>query len=309
MLRAAAKNHAGVAVVVDPADYARVLDEIRRRGGVADATRFALAKKVFAHTAGYDGAIANYLSSLDAERRRGEYPDALSLQFRKLQDLRYGENPHQSAAFYRDDQPGGGQPRRLPAAAGQGALLQQHRRRRRRLGMREELRRAGLRHRQARQSLRRRARRDARSRPTTRPSRTDPDLRVRRHHRLQPRARRADRRGGRQAVRRSGDRAARRTRGEQKSSRRRRTCACSRCRSRTKSRRTTTSASAAACWCRAPIFSLWKENRLEGRDEETAHRSAVERPAVRLARGEVREVQRHRVLRATARRSASAPAR
>jgi phosphoribosylaminoimidazolecarboxamide formyltransferase/IMP cyclohydrolase len=105
MLRAAAKNHAGVAVVVDPADYARVLEEIRASGGVAEATRLALAKKVFAHTAAYDGAIANYLFSLDAEGRRGEYPDVLNLQFRKLQQMRYGENPHQSAAFYRDTQP------------------------------------------------------------------------------------------------------------------------------------------------------------------------------------------------------------
>ncbi len=105
MLRGAAKNHAGVAVVVDPHDYARVLEEIRASGGVSDATRFELAKKVFAHTAAYDGAIANYLFSLDAERRRGEYPDVLSLQLTKLQDLRYGENPHQSAAFYRDDRP------------------------------------------------------------------------------------------------------------------------------------------------------------------------------------------------------------
>jgi phosphoribosylaminoimidazolecarboxamide formyltransferase/IMP cyclohydrolase len=105
MLRAAAKNYAGVAVLVDPADYAGVLAEIRATGGVADATRFALAKKVFAHTAGYDGAIANYLTSLDAQHRRGPYPDALSLQFVKRQDMRYGENPHQSAAFYRDRHP------------------------------------------------------------------------------------------------------------------------------------------------------------------------------------------------------------
>jgi phosphoribosylaminoimidazolecarboxamide formyltransferase/IMP cyclohydrolase len=105
MLRAAAKNHAGVAVVVDPADYQRVLEEIHSSGKVSDATRFELAKKVFAHTAAYDGAIANYLSSLDAGRRRGEYPETLSLQFRKIQDLRYGENPHQSAAFYRDERP------------------------------------------------------------------------------------------------------------------------------------------------------------------------------------------------------------
>ncbi|HWJ01207.1 MAG TPA: bifunctional phosphoribosylaminoimidazolecarboxamide formyltransferase/IMP cyclohydrolase [Burkholderiales bacterium] len=109
MLRSAAKNHSGVAVVVDPADYARVLDEIRSGGEVSAATRFELAAKVFAHTAAYDGAIANYLSSLDAARRRREYPAVLNLQFRKLEDLRYGENPHQSAAFYRDDRatPGG----------------------------------------------------------------------------------------------------------------------------------------------------------------------------------------------------------
>jgi phosphoribosylaminoimidazolecarboxamide formyltransferase/IMP cyclohydrolase len=87
MLRSAAKNHAGVAVVVDPADYGRVLEEIRSRGEVSTATRFMLAAKVFAHTAAYDGAIANYLSSLDASRRRAEYPGVLSLQFRKREDL------------------------------------------------------------------------------------------------------------------------------------------------------------------------------------------------------------------------------
>ena len=105
MLRAAAKNHPGVAVLVDPADYPQVLSEIRASGGVQEATRFALAKKVFAHTAAYDGAIANYLTALDADGRRGEYPEVLSLQFRKLQQMRYGENPHQSAAFYGDAQP------------------------------------------------------------------------------------------------------------------------------------------------------------------------------------------------------------
>jgi phosphoribosylaminoimidazolecarboxamide formyltransferase/IMP cyclohydrolase len=105
MLRSAAKNHAGVAVVVDPADYPRVLEELRASGTVSAATRFYLAQKVFAHTAAYDGAIAGYLSSLDAEGKRGAYPGVLSLQFAKLQDMRYGENPHQSAAFYRDAQP------------------------------------------------------------------------------------------------------------------------------------------------------------------------------------------------------------
>src|SRR5258708_15266329 len=104
MLRAAAKNYDSVAAVVDPADYPRVLEELRASGAVSAATRFALAKKVFAHTSAYDGAIANYLTSLDGERRT-EYPEVLTLQFRKLQDLRYGENPHQSAAFYRDPPP------------------------------------------------------------------------------------------------------------------------------------------------------------------------------------------------------------
>jgi phosphoribosylaminoimidazolecarboxamide formyltransferase/IMP cyclohydrolase len=99
MLRSAAKNYSAVAVVVDPADYDRVLEEARS-GGVSAATRFALAKKAFAHTAAYDGAIANYLTSRD-----GAYPDVLTLQFHKLQDLRYGENPHQSAAFYREAKP------------------------------------------------------------------------------------------------------------------------------------------------------------------------------------------------------------
>jgi phosphoribosylaminoimidazolecarboxamide formyltransferase/IMP cyclohydrolase len=103
MLRAAAKNHGAVAALVDPADYAAVLDEIRKNGAVSSATRFALAKKVFAHTAAYDGAIANYLTS-----REAEFPDVLSLQFRKLQDQRYGENPHQGAAFYRDAAPAPG---------------------------------------------------------------------------------------------------------------------------------------------------------------------------------------------------------
>jgi len=97
MLRAGAKNHAGVAVVVDPADYAPLLEEIRATGGVSDARRFELATKAFAHTAAYDGAISSYLSG-----RGAEYPRVLNLQFSKLQDLRYGENPHQSAAFYRD---------------------------------------------------------------------------------------------------------------------------------------------------------------------------------------------------------------
>ena len=107
MLRAAAKNHHDVTVVVDPADYVRVLDEMAAHdGAVSDATRLALAKKVFAHTAQYDGAITNYLTSLASDgETRGRFPERLNLYFEKAQEMRYGENPHQSAAFYRDRSP------------------------------------------------------------------------------------------------------------------------------------------------------------------------------------------------------------
>jgi phosphoribosylaminoimidazolecarboxamide formyltransferase/IMP cyclohydrolase len=109
MLRAAAKNWQDVAVVIDPADYLQVLAELDA-GGVTRATKFALARKVFAHTAAYDGTIANYLGALapGAEAHgaqvpaRETYPQVFSLQVAKAQALRYGENPHQSAAFYRD---------------------------------------------------------------------------------------------------------------------------------------------------------------------------------------------------------------
>ena len=102
MLRAAAKNHGSVAVVVDPADYATVLDELKAHGRVGSALRFELAKKVFAHTARYDGAIGNYLTALDDRLRPGAFPATLTRQWVKVQDMRYGENPHQRAAFYRD---------------------------------------------------------------------------------------------------------------------------------------------------------------------------------------------------------------
>jgi phosphoribosylaminoimidazolecarboxamide formyltransferase/IMP cyclohydrolase len=100
MLRSAAKNYPDVTVLVDSADYAKVLEEMKANGGAVSATtNFALAVKVFQHTAAYDGAISNYLGS----RLTGvvqEYPPTFSLQVNKAQDLRYGENPHQTAAFY-----------------------------------------------------------------------------------------------------------------------------------------------------------------------------------------------------------------
>jgi phosphoribosylaminoimidazolecarboxamide formyltransferase/IMP cyclohydrolase len=106
LLRAAAKNHAGVAVVVDPADYAAVLEEMKAHGGaLVAATRFRLAQKAFAHTAAYDAAIANYLTALDEGGKPGPWPARLTLQFERLQEMRYGENPHQAAAFYRDAAP------------------------------------------------------------------------------------------------------------------------------------------------------------------------------------------------------------
>ncbi len=98
MLRAAAKNHERVAVLVDPADYRAVLDELRG-GVVSPVTRQRLAAKAFGHTAQYDAVVAGWLRQQQADR---SYPDALAVGFRKRQDLRYGENPHQSAAFYAD---------------------------------------------------------------------------------------------------------------------------------------------------------------------------------------------------------------
>ena len=104
MIRAAAKNHESVAVIVDPSDYTKVVDEIKANGEVSAATRLALAKKVFAHTARYDAAITNYLTSLDENNQRTKaFPDVLTRQWVKVEDMRYGENPHQAAAFYRED--------------------------------------------------------------------------------------------------------------------------------------------------------------------------------------------------------------
>ncbi|WP_437872510.1 bifunctional phosphoribosylaminoimidazolecarboxamide formyltransferase/IMP cyclohydrolase [Sorangium sp. So ce363] len=107
MVRSAAKNHARVAVVVDPADYDAVLAEIDRQGEVSSATRRRLATKAFAHTAAYDGMVSGYLSSLPEEgepsaAEREAYPRFLTLALERAYPLRYGENPHQSGAFYRE---------------------------------------------------------------------------------------------------------------------------------------------------------------------------------------------------------------
>jgi len=98
MIRSAAKNHSAVAVVVSPSDYQTVISEMRSSGGsISQATRSRLAAKAFAHTAAYDSVIAGYLT------RKDGFPETLPLAFTKLQDLRYGENPHQKAAFYKQD--------------------------------------------------------------------------------------------------------------------------------------------------------------------------------------------------------------
>ena len=112
MLRSAAKNWEDVTVVVDPADYAVVLGEMAaEQGTTLRTTRFALAKKVFSHTAAYDGAISNYLTALtnlEAVPAKSTFPDVFSVQFQKVQEMRYGENPHQAAAFYREAKPAPG---------------------------------------------------------------------------------------------------------------------------------------------------------------------------------------------------------
>ena len=103
MIRAAAKNHESVTVIVDPTDYDKVLNAIKTKGEVDADMRLALAKKVFAHTARYDAAITNYLTSLDEKREKTkQFPDVFTRQWVKVQDMRYGENPHQMAAFYRE---------------------------------------------------------------------------------------------------------------------------------------------------------------------------------------------------------------
>jgi phosphoribosylaminoimidazolecarboxamide formyltransferase/IMP cyclohydrolase len=104
MIRAAAKNHAAVAVVTDPAQYGAVLDELKRNdGALSDATRARLAREAFVRTAAYDRAIAEFLTGAAeaSEPRSTDFPVALSLRAERALSLKYGENPHQSAAFYR----------------------------------------------------------------------------------------------------------------------------------------------------------------------------------------------------------------
>ncbi|ABN52478.1 MAG TPA: bifunctional phosphoribosylaminoimidazolecarboxamide formyltransferase/inosine monophosphate cyclohydrolase [Hungateiclostridium thermocellum] len=99
MIRAAAKNYQDVVVIVDPSDYAAVLEELKTTKDVSLKTKFKLAYKVFEHTSHYDTLIAKYLREQIGE---DEFPQTLSLTFEKVQDMRYGENPHQKAVFYKE---------------------------------------------------------------------------------------------------------------------------------------------------------------------------------------------------------------
>ncbi|HET8700760.1 MAG TPA: bifunctional phosphoribosylaminoimidazolecarboxamide formyltransferase/IMP cyclohydrolase [Nitrococcus sp.] len=100
MLRAAAKNYTAVAVVTATADYPRVLEELDEQDGLTEATRKRLAAAAFAQTARYDAAIAHYFALSIAVGEQADFPQTFSLQLNKIQGLRYGENPHQSAAFF-----------------------------------------------------------------------------------------------------------------------------------------------------------------------------------------------------------------
>ncbi len=99
MLRAAAKNYEDVTVIVDAEDYDNVLDEIKSQGSVSLDTKFHLMQKVFMHTASYDALIVDYIKK---ERKDREMPETLTMTFEKVQDMRYGENPHQDGAFYKE---------------------------------------------------------------------------------------------------------------------------------------------------------------------------------------------------------------
>jgi len=104
MVRATAKNHEFVSIVVDPTDYSRVIAEIKA-GGITKETRFDLAVKAFEHTSNYDGNIANYLGKINSDGSQSNFPRTFNMQFDKVQEMRYGENPHQQAAFYKEANP------------------------------------------------------------------------------------------------------------------------------------------------------------------------------------------------------------
>jgi phosphoribosylaminoimidazolecarboxamide formyltransferase/IMP cyclohydrolase len=103
MIRAAAKNHKDVTIIVDPTDYQQTIDSIKATGGMDDTNRFNFAVKTFEHTAQYDGAIANYLGSIQGSGDKADFSRTINLQFKQKQVMRYGENPHQKAAFFTEE--------------------------------------------------------------------------------------------------------------------------------------------------------------------------------------------------------------
>ena len=106
MVRSAAKNHKDVAIVVNSGDYATVLEEMQANEGQLDySTRYALMVKAFEHTAGYDGMIANHFGARDTDNTARDFSDTFNVQYFKTQEMRYGENPHQKAAFYTEANP------------------------------------------------------------------------------------------------------------------------------------------------------------------------------------------------------------
>lgn len=106
MIRAAAKNHEAVGVIVDAKDYGLVLNELsQNKCALSLKTRFMLAAKAFEHTAKYDGAISNYMGRINEKGQKQEFPRTYNIQVKKVQDMRYGENPHQKAAFYAEENP------------------------------------------------------------------------------------------------------------------------------------------------------------------------------------------------------------
>ena len=113
MVRSAAKNHAYVGIVVNPAHYSEIIDMLKTDGDLSYEYRFALAKEAFAHTAAYDTAIANFMSQ---QLNEGPTPPEYLSAYEKVTDLRYGENPHQKAAFYKE----------IGTATGMGAMKQLH---------------------------------------------------------------------------------------------------------------------------------------------------------------------------------------
>ncbi|WDT81093.1 MAG: hypothetical protein MPW14_04735 [Candidatus Manganitrophus sp.] len=191
MLRSAAKNYKDVAVMIDPKDYAAVLDEMKRSGGeISEAKRYDLAKKVFFTTSDYDRTISSYLEGREGKAER--FPDHLVLQFEKVQSLRYGENPHQQAAFYREPQATEGGVAAAKQIRGKELSYNNIPDTDAAFELRQRVQGTGRRHHQARQPLRRRHRRHlGRSLQEGLGDRSG--LRLRRHHRLQSAPRRRDR--------------------------------------------------------------------------------------------------------------------